>query len=330
MRPLSGGGSPPVLPEAQPTEEKMVVPPLMSRVNGWSKPLHKFQVACWVVFLILTSTNFGIFIPLMPPYWRYTAYGVTGSIFLFHLVVHIIAVSINPAEKSVHQKNYLEPMPVFDRSKHAHVIQDLYCHLCETNVDPKTKHCSACNKCVLGFDHHCKWLNNCVGRKNYRYFFSSVVSALAGLLCMFAILSYLFVQFLVDPMQLRTDPHFAGISRDTWLLFLPFLPVRAKAPVLLLIGLLVLVIIMIGLLLLGHLFFFHLYLSTCPEPRSASAEPCPVFAWSPGRQAGPAQSPETPEHGGQITGRGETPWGAAGPGSVPRRAENLEESHKVP
>lgn len=59
---------------------------------------------------------------------------VTGSIFLFHLVVHIIAVSINPAEKSVHQKNYLEPMPVFDRSKHAHVIQDLYCHLCETNV----------------------------------------------------------------------------------------------------------------------------------------------------------------------------------------------------
>uniref|UniRef100_A0A8D0RQ24 Uncharacterized protein n=1 Tax=Sus scrofa TaxID=9823 RepID=A0A8D0RQ24_PIG len=77
---------------------------------------------------------------------------------------------------------------------------------------------------------------------------------------MFAILSYLFVQFLVDPMQLRTDPHFAGISRDTWLLFLPFLPVRAKAPVLLLIGLLVLVIIMVGLLLLGHLFFFHLYL----------------------------------------------------------------------
>ncbi|XP_047635277.1 uncharacterized protein LOC125126183 isoform X2 [Phacochoerus africanus] len=249
-----------VLPEAQPTEEKTVVPPGVSRVNGWSKPLHKFQVVCWVVFFALTFTNFGIFIPLLPPYWRYTAYGVTGSIFLFHLVVHIVAVSINPAEKSVRQKNYLEPMPVFDRSKHAHVIQDLYCLLCEINVDSKTKHCSACNKCVSGFDHHCKWLNNCVGRKNYRYFFSSVVSALAGLLCMFAILSYLFVQFLVDPMQLRTDPHFAGLSRDTWLLFLPFLPVRAKAPVLLLIGLLVLVLVIVGLVLLGHLFFFHLYL----------------------------------------------------------------------
>lgn len=45
-----------------------------------------------------------------------------------------------------------------------------FCTICDCYVHPSTKHCMRCNKCVIGFDHHCRWLNNCIGSRNYKAF----------------------------------------------------------------------------------------------------------------------------------------------------------------
>ena len=49
-----------------------------------------------------------------------------------------------------------------------------------------SKHCRACDKCVLHFDHHCKWLNNCVGAKNYHSFFVLVFAVFVQVLAQLA------------------------------------------------------------------------------------------------------------------------------------------------
>jgi len=49
-----------------------------------------------------------------------------------------------------------------------------YCWVCQTEVHVQSMHCKYCDKCVSHFDHHCMWLNTCIGAENYGTFFKSV------------------------------------------------------------------------------------------------------------------------------------------------------------
>lgn len=45
------------------------------------------------------------------------------------------------------------------------------CPYCEVLKTPRSFHCGICSRCVYRFDHHCVWLNNCVGIRNHNSFF---------------------------------------------------------------------------------------------------------------------------------------------------------------
>jgi len=56
-----------------------------------------------------------------------------------------------------------------------------WCRTCKIIRPPRASHCSACNHCVLRFDHHCPVVNNCIAQRNYHFFVSFLVSILCSI-----------------------------------------------------------------------------------------------------------------------------------------------------
>lgn len=56
--------------------------------------------------------------------------------------------------------------------------------MCHVFKPERCHHCSACGRCVLNMDHHCPWINNCVGFFNRKYFMLLLVYVL---LCTYTI-----------------------------------------------------------------------------------------------------------------------------------------------
>ncbi len=47
-----------------------------------------------------------------------------------------------------------------------------YCNVCNIYRPLRASHCYECQNCVHTFDHHCRWIGTCIGKRNYRLFFT--------------------------------------------------------------------------------------------------------------------------------------------------------------
>jgi len=90
----------------------------------------------------------------------------------------------------------------------------MYCLECRLwfpgNHTPNRKHCWSCNKCVTGFDHHCKYLNQCVGEANYSVWAGFIASLNIATVSQIGFGIYALIQFWTTGSTIGTR------ARDIW------------------------------------------------------------------------------------------------------------------
>lgn len=89
------------------------------------------------------------------------------------VILHISLVVINPGYLQNKEVEFLKLLETFDSSS--------LCPECETIRTNRSRHCIICHQCVDRYDHHCPWINNCVGVRNHNIFIVYLIFQFATL-----------------------------------------------------------------------------------------------------------------------------------------------------
>ena len=105
----------------------------------------------------------------------------------YNKINYLNDISSNQSKKSI-TTNSLDFNVVSDKNmyfKNIEISKAILCGLCLRYKAERSHHCKQCNKCVYKMDHHCPWLANCIGFKNYKFF---LLIDLYGLLALLPII----------------------------------------------------------------------------------------------------------------------------------------------
>lgn len=109
--------------------------------------------------------------------WVYFMSGVS----IASLVFAIISARKDPGYLTKPDIPFIDLLNKFDST--------MLCPECEVIRTAWSKHCSICGQCVERFDHHCPWINNCVGLKNHSYFVLFLLFTEVSLIMMIVMLA---------------------------------------------------------------------------------------------------------------------------------------------
>lgn len=192
---LAGGPTP---------DDDLVIAPRFVRRNGLQRPFDPLQIASWVIITMLVVSFCFLLVPMVPSPWK-----------LISLVVYLVSLlAVLGSGFETGRCDPIDPYVTAPEEELDQLPDLLKCNACRSRVNKLSRHCLICDKCVVDYDHHCKWLNNCIGLANYKSFICLIVSTLLLVGLQLLTSASLFISYVIDMDQLASDLASSSLSLE--------------------------------------------------------------------------------------------------------------------
>uniref|UniRef100_A0A3P9AGU2 Palmitoyltransferase n=1 Tax=Esox lucius TaxID=8010 RepID=A0A3P9AGU2_ESOLU len=190
------------------------------------RPSRYVPVSAATAFLVGSTTLFFCFTcPWLSEQFSVAVPIYNGVIFMFVVANFCMATFMDPgifprAEEDEDKEDDFRA-PLYKTVEIRGIqVRMKWCSTCRFYRPPRCSHCSVCDNCVEDFDHHCPWVNNCIGRRNYRYFFLFLLSLTAHIMGVFGF-GLLFILYHTQQLDLVHSAVTMAVMCVAGLFFIP-------------------------------------------------------------------------------------------------------------
>jgi len=154
-------------------------------ITGTKKD-YKYVAVTWIIIIGFTVTYTVFAVPVFLKGIECVLPICSGVFFTLTTVTYLLTALTDPGiipRREIFElfgkvpEQYTER--VFDMFNLANMTADdrnklfqsfKYCTTCKIFRPSRASHCAYCDNCIEVFDHHCPFIGNCIGKRNYRYF----------------------------------------------------------------------------------------------------------------------------------------------------------------